>query len=81
MKFYVNFIIKFYNQRFMSLIIFDFHFRDDENKKIDNFLTISIFIVDHINLSLNNDVINIRFIIQFHIINDFIKNLFYRNIN
>ena len=47
----------------MSLIIFDFHFHDDENKRIDNFLTISIFIVDHIDLLFNSDVINIYFII------------------
>ena len=47
----------------MFFIIFDFHFRDDESKRVDSFLTISIFIIDHIDLSLNNDVINIYFII------------------
>ena len=47
----------------MFFVIFDFHFRDNENKKIDNFLTILIFIVNYIDLSLNNDVINIYFII------------------
>ena len=63
MKFYVNFIIKFYNQRFMSLIIFDFRFYDDENKKVDDFLMISIFIINYIDLFLNSDVINIYFVI------------------
>ena len=81
MKFYIYFIIRFHNQRFMFFIIFDFHFRDDESKKINNFLTISIFIVNHIGLPLDNDIINIYFVIQFHFINDFINNLFYRNIN
>ena len=65
----------------MFFIIFDFHFRDDESKKIDNFLTMSIFIVDYIDLSFNSDVINICFIIQFHFINDFINSFFYRDIN
>ena len=65
----------------MFFIIFDFHFRDNENKKIDNFLIISIFIINHINLFFDNNVINIYFIIQFHFINDFINNLFYRDIN
>ena len=65
----------------MFFIIFNFHFRDNENKKVDNFLTISIFIIDHIGLPLNNDVINIYFVIQFHFINDFINNLFCRDIN
>ena len=80
-KFYVYLIIKFHNQRLMFFIIFDFHFRDDESKRVDSFLTISIFIIDHIDLPLNNDVINIYFIIQFHFINDFINNFFYRDIN
>ena len=80
-KFYIYFIIKFHNQKLISFIIFDFHFRDDESKKVDNFLTILIFIVNHIDLLLNNDIINIYFVIQFHFINDFINNLFYRNIN
>ena len=61
----------------MFFIIFDFHFRDDENKKINNFLTILIFIVDYIDLPLDNDVINIYLIIQFYFINDFINNFFY----
>ena len=65
----------------MFFIIFDFYFRDDESKKVDNFLTISIFIIDYIDLLFDNDIINIYFIIQFHFINDFINNLFYRNIN
>ena len=81
MKFYVSLIIRFHNQKFVSLVISDFHFRDNENKKVDDFLTISISIVDHIDLPLDNDVINIRFIIQFYVINDFIKSLFYRNID
>ena len=80
-KFYVYFIIKFYNQKFVFFIIFDFHFRDDESKKVDNFLTILIFIVDHIDLFFDNNVINIYFVIQFHFINDFINNLFYWDIN
>ena len=63
MKFYVDFIIKFYNQKLISFIIFDFYFRDDENKKVDDFLIISIFIVDYIDLFFDNDVINIRFVI------------------
>ena len=65
----------------MFFIIFNFHFRDDENKRVNNFLIISIFIVDHIGLPFDNDVINIYFIIQFHFINDFINNFFYQNIN
>ena len=65
----------------MFFIIFDFHFRDDENKRVDNFLTISIFIINYIDLFLNSDVINIYFNIQFYFINDFINNLFYRDIN
>ena len=65
----------------MFFIIFDFYFRDDKSKKVDNFLTISIFIIDYIDLLFDNDIINIYFIIQFHFINDFINNLFYRNIN
>ena len=80
-KFYVDLIIKFHNQKLISLVIFDFYLRDDENKKVDNFLIISIFIVDHIDLSLNNDVIDIHFVIQFHIIDDFIKSFFYRDID
>ena len=80
-KFYVYFITRFYNQKFIFFIIFDFYFRDGENKKIDNFLTILIFIIDHIDLLFNSDVINIHFVIQFHFINDFINNLFYQDIN
>ena len=81
MKFYVCFIIKFHNQRLMFFIIFDFHFRDDESKRVDSFLTTSIFIVDYIGLFFDNDVINIYFVIQFYFINDFINNLFCRNID
>ena len=62
-KFYIYLIIKFHNQKFMFFIIFDFHFRDDKSKRINNFLTILIFIIDHIDLPLDNDVINIYFII------------------
>ena len=47
----------------MLFIIFNFHFRDDESKKVDNFLIISIFIVNYIDLFFNNDVINIYFVI------------------
>ena len=72
----VNFIIKFHFYNFIMTVVTYFYIEYRENKNVSGFSTISVSIINYINLTLKNHVENIKFFIQFHFINNFIRRFF-----
>ena len=78
MQLNISFVIKFHFYSFIIIIVMCFYIEYRENKNVDDFSTIFVSIINYVNLILNNHIENIKFFIQFHFVNNFIRRFFYR---
>ena len=77
----VSFVIEFHFYNFMMIIVTCFCIECRENKCVSGFSTIFVSIIDYVYLILNNHVEDIKFFIQFHFVRNFVRRLFYRDVN